>query len=96
MRNPFRRKKDRDQEESVGTVVSPEENPEFGETAVLRRVATSGPDRQSAGDYDPLNPHGDGTLRPGDPIFEAAMRGNSVVGTLNEDGTWDYKEFPAQ
>lgn len=43
---------------------------------------------------DPLDPHGDGTLRPGDPVFDAVMRGNAVIGNRSDDGTWDYKEVP--
>lgn len=46
----------------------------------------------AAADYDPLDPHGDGTLRPGDPIFDAMMRGKAMVGRRNDDGTWDMKE----
>ncbi|WIF20578.1 hypothetical protein SEA_JFLIX2_88 [Rhodococcus phage Jflix2] len=41
---------------------------------------------------DPLDPHGDGTLRPGDPIFDAAMRGNGVHGVRRDDGSWELEE----
>lgn len=49
-------------------------------------TATSAP-----ADYDPLDPHGDGTLRPGDPVFEAAMRGETMIGNRGPDG-WTFKE----
>lgn len=41
---------------------------------------------------NPLDPHGDGTLRPGDPIFEAAMRGESTFGVRRPDGKWDVSQ----
>ena len=41
---------------------------------------------------DPLNPHGDDTLRPGDFIYDAAMRGNDVYGERNDDG-WNLQEI---
>ncbi len=40
---------------------------------------------------DPLDPHGDGTLRAGDPIFDAMMRGNAVHGTFGDEG-WKFNE----
>ncbi len=41
---------------------------------------------------DPLDPHGDGTLRRGDPIFDAVMRGNAVYGNFGPQG-WTFNEF---
>ncbi len=40
---------------------------------------------------DPLNPHGDGTLRAGDPLFDAIMRGNVLRGTFGAQG-WKFEE----
>lgn len=37
-------------------------------------------------DADPLDPHGDGTLREGDAVFDAVMKGQVVSGTRNSDG----------
>jgi len=42
---------------------------------------------------DPLDPHGDGTLQKGDPmydVFEEMMKSDKGVSlfTINEDGTW--------
>lgn len=42
---------------------------------------------------DPLDPHGDGTLRKGDPIFDAMMKGNAVLGNFGPEG-WEFKESP--
>lgn len=42
---------------------------------------------------DPLDPHGDGTLRPGDPIFDATMRGEVVYGTRGPGG-WTMEHLP--
>jgi hypothetical protein len=42
---------------------------------------------------DPLNPHGDGTLREGDTIFDAMMRGNVMIGNFGSDG-WVFEEKP--
>lgn len=42
---------------------------------------------------DPLNPHGDGTLRPGDPVYDATMRGNAVSGEFGPEG-WKFEETP--
>lgn len=40
---------------------------------------------------DPLDPHGDGTLRPGDPIYDAAMSGKTVFGNFGPEG-WVLEE----
>lgn len=40
---------------------------------------------------DPLDPHGDGTLRPGDPVFDALMRGEAVVGNYDEEKGWEIE-----
>lgn len=42
---------------------------------------------------DPLDPHGDGTIRQGDPMYDLMMNstGGVVVGNKNNDGTWDIK-----
>jgi hypothetical protein len=42
---------------------------------------------------DPLDPHGDGTLREGDPVFDAMMRGNAVHGNFGPGG-WKFDEYP--
>lgn len=52
--------------------------------------------RMDLGD-DPLDPHGDGTIREGDPMFEAfraTMDGDAdaIFATRNDDGTWDVEE----
>lgn len=50
------------------------------------------PDRVWATDEtDPLDPHGDGTLRPGDDLFDAMMRGEAVMGTRRPDGGFDMR-----
>lgn len=40
---------------------------------------------------DPLDPHGDGTIRRGDPMYELMMSGGGFVGNRREDGTWDVE-----
>lgn len=40
---------------------------------------------------DPLNPHGDGTLRPGDAVFDSTMRGESVIASRTSDNKWIQK-----
>ena len=39
---------------------------------------------------DPLDPHGDGTIRKGDPMYDLMMGAgpNGIMATRNEDGTW--------
>lgn len=47
---------------------------------------------------DPLDPHGDGTIREGDAMYDLLMGAGSygaVVGTRNDDGTWDLKSYDA-
>lgn len=44
---------------------------------------------------DPLDPHGDGTLRAGDPIFDAMMRGEAIMGNFGPNG-WEYDTLPAE
>jgi hypothetical protein len=43
---------------------------------------------------DPMDPHGDGTLRPGDPVFELLMNSGAVVTSFNPrpDGQWDVSQ----
>ena len=46
---------------------------------------------------DPLDPHGDGTIREGDPMFDVFMSmlskdSSGVIANRNEDGTWDVEE----
>lgn len=43
---------------------------------------------------DPLDPRGDGTLRPGGPIFDAMMRGEAVYGNRQDDGSWRMEHTP--
>lgn len=40
---------------------------------------------------DPLDPHGDGTLRPGDQVYDAMMRGNTIMGRFGPNG-WEFEE----
>lgn len=39
---------------------------------------------------DPLDPHGDGTLRPGDPVFDAMMRGEVAFGNFDDETGWNF------
>lgn len=50
-------------------------------------------------DLDPMDPHGDGTLRPGDPMFEIFQKtmegdGNVVIGNRRDDGDFDIEVYP--
>lgn len=42
---------------------------------------------------DPLDLHGDGTIRPGDPLYDVLMQvvdtGVTVFATLKKDGSWE-------
>lgn len=58
--------------------------------AMKRGEVIAQPDPRLAADADPLDPHGDGTLRPGDFLFDAMMSGQAVSGTRTPDG-WDMK-----
>lgn len=40
---------------------------------------------------DPMDPHGDGTIREGDPVYHLLLSGNAVVGNRREDGLWDVE-----
>ncbi len=41
---------------------------------------------------DPLDPHGDGTIRKGDPMHDLMFNeGRAIIGNLRPDGTWDVK-----
>lgn len=42
---------------------------------------------------DPLDPHGDGTIRPGDPMFDLMMKGTFVYGNRRPDGKWDVESL---
>lgn len=44
---------------------------------------------------DPLDPRGDGTIRPGDPMWQAFMSGQPVLVNRRDDGMWDVQRFPA-
>lgn len=52
--------------------------------------------RMDLGD-DPLDPHGDGTIREGDPVYETMMKSlqqggsGAFLANRNEDGTWDVE-----
>jgi hypothetical protein len=37
---------------------------------------------------DPLDPHGDGTIREGDPMYDLMM-GGTVFAERRADGQWD-------
>lgn len=41
---------------------------------------------------DPLDPHGDGTIRKGDPLYDLMM-GGALMANRREDGKWDVKQF---
>lgn len=50
---------------------------------------------------DQMNPHGDGTLRPGDPMFEIFQKtmegdGNAVIGNRRADGDFDVEVYPLE
>lgn len=46
---------------------------------------------------DPLDPHGDGTIREGDALYDILMGGGGAVrGTRNEDGTWEVESMEAR
>lgn len=38
---------------------------------------------------DPLDPHGDGTIRPGDPMWDLMF--GPTLASRNDDGTWDVE-----
>lgn len=44
---------------------------------------------------DPLDPHGDGTVREGDPMYDLMMRSmqddTAMFANRREDGTWDVE-----
>lgn len=42
---------------------------------------------------NPLDPRGDGTLQPGDPLYELMMRnpGNPMIFNRRDDGLWEAK-----
>ena len=42
---------------------------------------------------DPLDPHGDGTLHPGDPMFDLIIGGDgsAVIANRRPDGTWEVQ-----
>lgn len=44
---------------------------------------------------NPLDPHGNGILKKGDPLFDMLMRGDprGVVAKRRNDGTWDVTRF---
>ena len=57
----------------------------------------------SGGDpsVDPMDPHGDGTVRPGDPMWEVFQKtmegdGNVVVGNRRADGDFDLEVYPME
>lgn len=52
-------------------------------------------------DLDPMDPHGDGTLRPGDPMFEIFQKtmegdGNAVIANRRADGDFDIEVYPLE
>lgn len=52
-------------------------------------------------EVDPMDPHGDGTLRPGDPMFEVFQKtmegdGNVVIGNRRSDGDFDIEVYPLE
>lgn len=50
---------------------------------------------------DPMDPHGDGTIRPGDPMWDVFLKtmegdGNVVIGNRREDGDFDLEVYPME
>jgi len=43
---------------------------------------------------DPLDPHGDGTIRAGDPLFNLMTGGKAMIANRREDGNWDVEIIP--
>lgn len=46
---------------------------------------------------DPMDPRGDGTIRPGDEmweIFQMTLKGNSVIGNRRENGDVEVEVLP--
>lgn len=45
---------------------------------------------------DPLDPHGDGTIRKGDPMmyYPTMNEGRATIGNRRPDGNWDVKIIP--
>lgn len=40
---------------------------------------------------NPMDPHGDGTIRPGDPVYEMMMSGDVFSASMRDDGLWDVE-----
>ncbi len=38
---------------------------------------------------DPLDPHGDGTLRPGDHLYDLLMAGHTIMASHRDNDNWD-------
>lgn len=47
--------------------------------------------------HDPLDPHGDGTIRPGDPLWDMMMSGQAIHATRDphDPTNWDVTRLPA-
>ena len=43
---------------------------------------------------DPLDPHGDGTIRAGDPLFNLMTGGRAMIANRREDGNWEVETIP--
>lgn len=47
---------------------------------------------------DLMDPHGDGSLRPGDQMYEVFQHmmetGRGVIGQVDDDGNLTYTDFP--
>ncbi len=43
---------------------------------------------------DPLDPHGDGTIRPRDPLFDLRIGGRAMIANYREDGNWEVEIIP--
>ena len=46
---------------------------------------------------DPLDPHGDGSIRPGDPLWDAMMSNETIHATRScrDPNEWDVTRLPA-
>lgn len=50
-------------------------------------------------DVDPMDPRGDGTIRPGDEmweIFQMTMQGNTVIGRRQDNGDVEVEVLPVK
>ena len=58
--------------------------------AWLRPKASPEAEVHDLGD-DPLDPHGDGTIGPGDPMWDVFTSGKPMIANRRDDGQWDVQ-----